>query len=193
MQNWSCPLVLWNCTSSVPVGPCVPHDSEETQIFSVILVFFRIKYFKHRISDELLYAAHTEIPKSGIFKIHLCLKGDTGLTGRPGPIGPPGVGEPGLLVCLFLIWWEGSRTERKKLWCFSIKRNVCVLNNTISFISSTSSHSHIYYIVWLSFLSINRECFQLFNFSNYLCLQNRYEKITLYAKPHKYLYKSVCW
>lgn len=79
------------------LGPCMLYDSEDS-------VFSYINSFKHRMSDELLYAAHIQIPKSGIFKIHLCLKGDTGLTGRPGPVGPPGVGEPGLMVCIFFIW-----------------------------------------------------------------------------------------
>lgn len=84
-----------------------------TQIFSAIPVFPYINYFRHRMPDELLYALHMKISKSGIFKTHLCLKGDIGLTGRPGPVGPPGAGEPGLTVCLFFIWCEGSRTERK--------------------------------------------------------------------------------
>lgn len=175
------------------LGPCMLYDSEDTQIFSAIPVFSYINYFKHRMSDELLYAAHIQIPKSGIFKIHLCLKGDTGLTGRPGPVGPPGVGEPGLMVCLFFIWWQGSRTERKNSQCFPVKRNIGVLNDTFSFLSSTSSYSHTYYIVWLSFPSINWKCFQFLNFSDYLSLQNSYEKITPYAKPHKYLNKSVPW
>jgi len=113
------------------------------------------------------------------------------LTGRPGPVGPPGVGEPGLPVSLFLIWLEGSRTERKNSQCFPVKRDIHVLNDTISFLSSTSSHSQTYYVVWLSSPSINLKSFQFFNVSNYLSLQNSYEKITPYAKPHKYLNKSV--
>lgn len=50
------------------VGPCMLYDSEDTQIFSAIPVFSYIKYFKPRMSDELLHAAHMQIPKSGIFK-----------------------------------------------------------------------------------------------------------------------------
>lgn len=76
------------------------------------------------MSDELLYAAHIKIPKSGIFKVHLCLKGDTGLTGRPGPVGPPGVGEPGLMVCLFFYLVRGKQDGMEKFSMLPCK-NVC--------------------------------------------------------------------
>lgn len=76
------------------------------------------------MSDELLYAAHIKIPKSSIFKVHLCLKGDTGLTGRLGPVGPPGVGEPGLMVCLFFYLVRGKQDGMEKLSRLPCK-NVC--------------------------------------------------------------------
>lgn len=40
------------------VGHCILYDSEDTQIFSAIPVFSYTKYFQHRMSNELLYAAH---------------------------------------------------------------------------------------------------------------------------------------
>lgn len=74
--------------------------------------------------DELLYAAHIKIPKSDVFKVHLSLKGDTGLTGRPGPVGPPGVGEPGFMVCLFFYLVRGKKDRKQKLYMLPHK-NVC--------------------------------------------------------------------
>lgn len=74
--------------------------------------------------DELLYAAHIKIPKSDVFKVHLSLKGDTGLTGRPGPVGPPGVGEPGFTVCLFFYLVRGKQDRKQKLYMLPHK-NVC--------------------------------------------------------------------
>lgn len=61
----------------------------------------------------MLYAAHIKIPKASVFKVHLSLKGDTGLTGRPGPVGPPGVGEPGFMVCL-VFYLVGGKQDRKE-------------------------------------------------------------------------------
>lgn len=88
--------------------------TEDTQVFSAVPVFSYIQYFKHRMPDELLYAAHIKIPKSGIFKVHLSLKGDIGLTGRPGPVGPPGVGEPGFMVCLVFYLVIGKQDRKQK-------------------------------------------------------------------------------
>lgn len=113
---------LHQFTSSVPVGPwcCM---TLRTLRFSLLFLYSSTSNIS---STEclMIYAAHIKIPKSDVFKVHLSLKGDTGLTGRPGPVGPPGVGEPGFMVCLFFCLVRGKQDRKQKFYMLPHK-NVC--------------------------------------------------------------------
>lgn len=70
------------------IGPGIIFASISSHTAREIIAKIRMLY----LSNELYFLKFK-------YKISV-LKGDIGLTGRLGPPGPPGIGEPGLPVCI---------------------------------------------------------------------------------------------